>query len=123
LYSGNIKPNQPDSYVKPYCWFLVPQLFESLGDFNSMKRLLRDIMNSYDVKPEEFASMDRFVANFEAVLPKVTSEDEIARREKECDLSHIFEDIWLSDWTELVGDMTPDEQFSYIKTELENYDA
>lgn len=123
LYSGKIQPNQPKAYVKPFCWFLVPQLFESLGDYNSMKRLLRDIMNSYDVRPEEFSSMDRFIANFEAVLPKVTSEDEVARREKECDLSHIFEDIWLSDWTDMMGTMNSDEQFSYIKKELEAYDA
>jgi superfamily II DNA or RNA helicase len=123
LYSGQILPNQPNTYVKPYCWFLVPQLFESLGDFNSMKRLLRDIMNSYDVRPEEFASMDRFVASFEAVLPKVTTEDEISRREKECDLSHIFEDIWLSDWTDMIGEMNSDEQFAYIKKELEAYNA
>ena len=123
LYSGRILPNQPKAYVKPYCWFLVPQLFESLGDFNAMKRLLRDIMNSYDVRPEEFASMDRFIANFEAVLPKVTTEDEVTRREKECDLSHIFEDIWLSDWTDMMGGMNSDEQFTYIKKELEAYDA
>ena len=123
LYSGNIQPNQPKAYIKPYCWFLVPQLFETLGDYNSMKRLLRDIMNSYDVRPEEFSSLDRFIANFEAVLPKVTSEDEVSRREKECDLSHIFEDIWISDWTELVSNMNSDEQFAYIKKELEAYDA
>ena len=123
LYLGNIKPNQPKTYIKPYCWFLVPQLFETLGDYNSMKRLLRDIMNSYDVRPEEFSSLDRFIANFEAVLPKVTSEDEVSRREKECDLSHIFEDIWISDWTELVSNMNSDEQFAYIKKELEAYDA
>ena len=123
LYSGRILPNQPKAYVKPYCWFLVPQLFESLGDFNSMKRLLRDIMNSYDVRPEEFASMDKFIANFEAVLPKVTTEDEVTRREKECDLSHVFEDIWLSDWTDMMGGMNSDEQFTYIKKELEAYDA
>jgi len=123
LYTGQIQPNQPNTYVKPYCWFLVPQLFESLGDFNSMKRLLRDIMNSYDVRPEEFSSMDRFVANFEAVLPKVTTEDEIARREKECNLSHIFEDIYMGEWVELMEQMNPEEQFSYIKNELEAYDA
>ena len=123
LYTGQIQPNQPNTYVKPYCWFLVPQLFESLGDFNSMKRLLRDIMNSYDVRPEEFSSMDRFVANFEAVLPKVTTEDEVARREKECNLSHIFEDIYMGEWVELMGQMNPEEQFSYIKKELEAYDA
>ena len=123
LYSENILPNQQGTYIKPYCWFLVPQLFESLGDYNSMKRLLRNIMNTYDVKPEEFASMDKFIANFEAVLPKVTSEDEVARREKECDLSHIFEDIWLADWVDMVKEMNADEQFAYIKTELEAYDA
>lgn len=123
LYSGNIQPNQPKAYIKPYCWFLVPQLFETLGDYNSMKRLLRDIMNSYDVRPEEFSSLDKFIANFEAVLPKVTSEDEVSRREKECDLSHIFEDIWISDWTELVSNMNSDEQFTYIKKELEAYNA
>ena len=123
LYSGNIKPNDSKSYVKPYCWFLVPQLFETLGDYNSMKRLLRDIMNSYDVRPEEFASMDRFIANFEAVLPKVTSDDEVTRREKECDLSHIFEDIYLSDWDAMISKMTDDEKFAYIKKELEAYDA
>ena len=123
LYTGQIQPNQPNTYVKPYCWFLVPQLFESLGDFNSMKRLLRDIMNSYDVRPEEFSSMDRFVASFEAVLPKVTTEDEVARREKECNLSHIFEDIYMGEWVELMGQMNPEEQFTFIKKELEAYDA
>jgi len=123
LYTGQIQPNQPNTYVKPYCWFLVPQLFESLGDFNSMKRLLRDIMNSYDVRPEEFSSMDRFVANFEAVLPKVTTEDEVARREKECNLAHIFEDIYMGEWVELMGQMNPEEQFTFIKNELEAYDA
>lgn len=123
LYSGIIRPNQPNSYVKPYCWFLVPQLFETLGDYNAMKRLLRDIMNSYDVRPEEFASMDRFIANFEAVLPKVTSDDELVKREKECDLSHIFEDIWLSDWVDLMSNLDAEQQFAYIKKELEAYDA
>lgn len=123
LYSGKIQPNQPKAYVKPFCWFLVPQFFESLGDYPSMKRLLRDIMNSYDVRPEEFSSLDRFIANFEAVLPKVTSEDEVAKREKECDLSHIFEDIYLSDWSDMMDTMNSDEQFTYIKNELEAYDA
>jgi hypothetical protein len=88
-----------------------------------MKRLLRDIMNSYDVRPEEFSSMDRFVANFEAVLPKVTTEDEVARREKECNLAHIFEDIYMGEWVELMGQMNPEEQFTFIKNELEAYDA
>lgn len=123
LYTGQIQPNEPNTYVKPYCWFLVPQLFESLGDFNSMKRLLRDIMNSYDVRPEEFSSMDKFVASFEAVLPKVTTEDEVARREKECNLSHIFEDIYMGEWVDLMGQMNPEEQFTFIKKELEAYDA
>ena len=54
---------------------------------------------------------------------EVTTEDEISRREKECDLSHIFEDIWLSDWTDMMGEMNSDEQFAYIKKELEAYDA
>jgi hypothetical protein len=80
-------------------------------------------MNSYDVRPEEFSSMDRFVANFEAVLPKVTSEDEVARREKECNLSHIFEDIYMAEWIDLMDNMNADEQFAYIKTELEALDA
>lgn len=80
-----------------------------------MKRLLRDIMNSYDVRPEEFASMDKFVASFEAVLPKVTTEDEISRREKECDLSHIFEDIWLSDWTDMMGEMNSMNSLHILK--------
>ena len=123
LYSGKILPNQPNVYVKPFCWFLVPQLFESLGDYPSMKRLLRDIMNSYDVRPEEFSSMDRFIANLEAVLPKVTSEDELTRREKECDLSHVYEDIMIEDWKQFVDEMNSDEKFTYIKKELEAYDA
>jgi hypothetical protein len=123
LYTGQIKPNQSNSYTKPYCWFLVPQLFNSLGDFNSMKRLLREIMNTYDLKPEEFSNLDKFIADPDAILPKVTEDDIITKREKECNLSHIFEDIWIEDFIDTTSSMTSEEQFSFIKKELEEYDA
>jgi superfamily II DNA or RNA helicase len=123
LYTGQIKPNQSNAYTKPYCWFLVPQLFNSLGDFNSMKRLLREIMNTYDLKPEEFSNLDKFIADPDAILPKVTEDDIISKREKECKLSHIFEDIWIEDFIDITSSMTSEEQFSFIKKELEEYDA
>jgi hypothetical protein len=57
--------------------------------------------------------------NFEAVLPKVTSEDEVARREKECDLSHVFEDIWLLlIGPDMMGTMNSDEQFTLYQKRI-----
>lgn len=123
LYSGEIKPTETDKFVKPYCWFLLPQLFSSLGDYGQMKRLLREIMNTYEVKPEEFSSADRFIAEPDEVLPKVTLDDLINRREKECNLSHIFEEIFVADWKDYMYSLPIDKRRELLKKELEELNA
>jgi superfamily II DNA or RNA helicase len=123
LYNGEIKPYESEKFVKPYCWFLLPQLFSSLGDYGQMKRLLREIMNTYEVKPEEFSSADRFIAEPDSVLPKVTIDDLINRREKECNLSHIFEEIFVSQWKDEMDNLDPKERYESIKKQLEEFDA
>ena len=123
LYSGALLPQQKTHFIKPYCWFLVPQLFSSLGDYNQMLRLLREIMNTYQMKPEEFSSADRFLAETDVVLPKVTEGDTVAKREKECNLKHVFEDIYLAEFQEEMGELSDEEKFSLIREELLAYNA
>lgn len=123
LYQNKIHPSESEKFTKPYCWFLVPQFFSSLGDYNQMKKLLKEIMNTYEVLPEEFSSADRFIAEPDMVLPKVTSDDILNRREKECDLAHLFEEIFVSNWQDMVYNLDEEERYRMIEKELAEYNA
>lgn len=123
LYSNSIHPSESEKFTKPYCWFLVPQFFSSLGDYNQMKKLLKEIMNTYEVLPEEFSSADRFIAEPDMVLPKVTHDDIVNRREKECDLAHLFEEIFVSNWQDMVYNLDEEERYKMIEKELAEFNA
>lgn len=123
LLEKTIFPHESEKFVKPYCWFLVPQLFSSLGDYNQMKKLLKEIMNTYEVNPEEFSNADRFIADPDLVLPKVTEDDAVNRREKECDLAHLFEEIFVEDWKEKIFNMPEDQRYAEIEKNLLEYNA
>lgn len=123
LLEKTILPHESEKFVKPYCWFLVPQLFSSLGDYNQMKKLLREIMNTYEVHPEEFSNADRFIAEPDLVLSKVTNDDAVNRREKECDLAHLFEEIFVEDWKDQISKLTEEERYNLIEKNLLEYNA
>ena len=123
LYSGEMQPSEKKSFIKPFCWFLVPQLFDTLGDYNQMKSLLKEIMRTYELSPEEFSRADAFLADPDAVLPKVTPDDFKTKKEKECNLIHVVEEIIQDEWNELMSAMTPEEREGYIMKELETIDA
>ncbi len=121
LYNNEILPAQYDEFIKPFCWVIIPQHFSSLGDFEQMKRVIRNLINAFEVTPEEFSSCDRFLAEHDVVLPKVTDSTDVTRREKVCNLTHVFEEILIETFNETMDSLTPEEQYDIIRQELENY--
>lgn len=92
LYSGNILPKQYENFIKPYCWLVVPRFFKSLGDFNTMKNTLKNIINSYEIPVEEYTILDRFKAIKEGSVGRITERDKCGK-DKETDLVYVIEDI------------------------------
>ena len=80
-------------------------------------------MRTYELSPEEFSRADAFLADPDAVLPKVTPDDFKTKKEKECNLIHVVEEIIQDEWNELMSAMTPEEREGYIMKELETIDA
>ena len=80
-------------------------------------------MNTYEVHPEEFSNADRFIAEPDLVLSKVTNDDAVNRREKECDLAHLFEEIFVEDWKDQISKLTEEERYNLIEKNLLEYNA
>jgi superfamily II DNA or RNA helicase len=121
LYNNEILPTEHEEFIKPYCWIIIPQHFSSLGDFEQMKRVIRNLMNAFEVTAEEFSSCDRFLAEHDDALPKVTGTNDVERKEKICNLTHVFEEILVESFNEEMDNLTPEEQYDTILQELKSY--
>ena len=107
LYTGMISPTDYGSYIKPCCWVVIPRFFKSLGDSETMMRMLKAIINSYDVPTEEYTTIDKYKASADDDADRITDIDSPTRKERESDLTYIVEEIMLEQQTILDAMKTP----------------
>ena len=91
LYAGLLAPKNWDAHVKPCCWIVIPRFFRSLGDPEAMKAIIKDIINAYEVPVEEYNAIDRYRADGDDDLDRITEHDKSTRKERESDLTHVVE--------------------------------
>lgn len=94
LYSGELAPMDWSAYIKPCCWVILPEHFRSLGNSQAMKNTIKDIVNTYDIPVEEYTAIDRYLAETDSDVPRITPRDSSNRRkDKETTLIHTVEDV------------------------------
>jgi hypothetical protein len=93
LYNGVLQPKDYDNYIKPYCWIVIPRFFKSLGDFDTMKNIIKTIINTYEVPVEEYSVINNYKAINNDDLDRITEIDKSTRKDKESDLIYLIEDI------------------------------
>lgn len=93
LYSDAITACDYNAYVKPCCWIIIPRFFKSLGDADTMMRMLKAIINSYEVPVEEYSVIDRYKATNDEDADRITELDKPNRKERESDLTYLVEEI------------------------------
>lgn len=95
LYSGEISPKDWSNHVKPCCWVIFPEHFRSLGNVDAMKNALRTIVNAYEVPTEEYNTVDRYKAETDDDVDRITENDNPNRKDRESDLIHLVEELML----------------------------
>lgn len=118
LYSDAITACDYSAYVKPCCWIIIPRFFKSLGDSDTMMRMLKAIINSYEVPVEEYSTIDRYKAVSDEDADRITEFDKITRKERESDLTFIVEDIMLEQKSIMDAMKTPIKAVSSFFTKF-----
>jgi len=93
LYAGRVMPCDWEGYIKPCCWIIIPRFFRSLGDPETMKSIIRNIINTYEVPVSEYSVVDNYRAHSDGEAERITEHDHSTRKERESDLTHLVEDI------------------------------
>jgi hypothetical protein len=88
---------------------VIPRFFKSLGvgDAETMMRMLKAIINSYDVPTEEYTTIDKYKAIADDDADRITDIDSPTRKERESDLTYIVEEIMLEQQPILDAMKTP----------------
>lgn len=108
IYDNELVPSNYEQYVKPYAWVILPEYMHINTDV--MKDTIKTIINSYEIPKEEFTAIDRYMANKEETLGRITDIDQSTRADKKCDLTHTIEDVLLDGF----GETTHDDLFDYF---------
>jgi cell division protein FtsI/penicillin-binding protein 2 len=98
---------------------LIPDYL--LDDTNEVKSQINEVYDAYEIRAEVFTDNEKFLANAEHILPSINAEEEIDRKFKEGELSHLFS---FSDLISVKTDgMSNEEQEKLAINILEAYDA
>lgn len=113
LYSGDMVPDERNKYTKPYAYLMLPMHFESLdASSEDMKRMIREVITTYQLPTEEFLPLEEFESLKIDYLDPVTDSKKIKKKEKEYPLIHVIEDIVME---ELIKKLPDDKQAKYDK--------
>jgi hypothetical protein len=72
-----------------------------------MMRMLKAIINSYEVPVEEYSVIDRYKATSDEDADRITEYDKPTRKERESDLTYLVEEIMLEQQSILDAMQTP----------------
>jgi cell division protein FtsI/penicillin-binding protein 2 len=118
-HKEKIRPTEHHKFVKPWAWVLIPDYL--LDDTNEVKSQINEVYDAYEIRAEVFTDNEKFLANAEHTLPSINAEEEIDRKFKEGELSHLFS---FSDLITVKTDgMSNEEQEKLAIKILEAYDA
>lgn len=116
---NKIYPNEYKKFIKPWAWVLIPNYL--LDDSNQVLNIIKDVYDEYGVVPERFSENEKYMALQDSSMPSLNTDDDINRRFKDGELSHIFT------FSELIQektiDMSDDEKEELFSKVLEAYDA
>ena len=95
LYSGEIKPEETEKFIKPYAYLILPLHFtEMSSSSDEMRMALEKVIREYLIPKEEFLPHgEEFVGVGKDYLDTITNRDEIHRRNRELPLEHLVYDI------------------------------
>lgn len=96
LYNDSLKPGNYESFVKPYCWIVLPEFFSSIGDADLMKERLFTIFNAYAIPVEEFMKSEQYIAVVDEDADRITDRETTKHRDAVCEIDHIMQDILFS---------------------------
>jgi hypothetical protein len=96
IYNGTLVPMDWEGYVKPCCWIILPELFDSLGDVSVMKNTIKEVVNTYEIPTQEYVIVDEFLARQEEALERITPIDITQTKDDTTELVHNTENIMVS---------------------------
>jgi superfamily II DNA or RNA helicase len=114
-----IYPSDYSKFIKPWAWVLVPNYL--LDDTNQILSVINDVYDNYGVRADRFSDTEKYMAMSEFPMPSINSDDEINKKFKDGELSHIFT---FSEMIELkTQEMTDEEKYNLALNILDNYNA
>ncbi len=120
LYSGEISVKDKKEYIKPNCWILIPRFFKSLGDSNSMKDVVRSIVNSYEIPLEEYIVDDQYSCLSDDDLDRITTRDSSTKKDEESDLYSVYENVYIENLKGFVNGKPPKYWMLMFENHLES---
>lgn len=120
LYSGEISIKDKKNYIKPNCWILIPRFFKSLGDSNSMKDVVRSIVNSYEIPLEEYIVDDQYSCLSDDDLDRITTRDSSTKKDEESDLYSVYENVYIENLKGFVNGKPPKYWMLMFENHLES---
>lgn len=94
LYSGEIKPTETSKMTKPFCHIIFPYFYGEEKD--SMKDVISEVLNEYEIPVETFAVSDVYPNDKEANPDRITRKDRSDQRGKTTELYQLIEDVIVS---------------------------
>ncbi len=114
-----IYANEHNKFVKPWAWIIIPNYL--LDDSNQVRTIIDDVYNEYGTKAERFSDAEKYMALSEFEMPSLNSDDDVDRKFKDGELTHLFSYSELIKWK--TEEMSDDKKLELFTKVLESYDA
>lgn len=114
-----IYPHEHHKFIKPWAWIIIPNYL--LDDSNQVRSIIDDVYNEYGTRAERFSETEKYMALSEFEMPSINTDDEMNRKFKDGELTHLFSYSELIKWK--TEEMSDDKKLELFTKVLESYDA
>lgn len=118
-HKDKIYPNETQKFIKPWAWVLIPNYL--LDDSNQVRTIIDDVYNDYGLRAERFSENEKYLALADFEMPSLNSHEELNRKFREGELSHLFSYSELLSWK--TDGLSDDDKVELFTKVLESYDA
>lgn len=93
LYENKILPQEEDKMVKPSAWVLLPTYLDTIQTKDDMEKLVREIVETYDMRIEESILPDIALSRVDDTLDRIPLKAKQTSLTSRSDLLHIIDAI------------------------------
>lgn len=94
LYTNQLSVGDYKNYLKPYCYFIIPHFFQSVGNYENMEKTISRVINFYEIPVGVAFIGNNFGGDLpDEDVPPISPKDDSIKNDKTGIIKHSIENV------------------------------